>query len=89
MRQPPTAVPEAIVSAQTTMTHSAIPVPAFSMVCKNDSIGGRLSRWPALVAAKRNMAMMPIVFWASLVPCMKPIAPALKICALPKEPVDA
>ena len=47
--------------------------------------GGR--RCPALVAASRVRAMMPMVFCASLVPCMKPIPAALSIWASAEKPI--
>src|SRR6266404_5571946 len=86
MRQPPTAVPAHMVSAQTTLIQRAMPSLAGSMgVRRKASQAGAWSKWPALVAAKRVRAMMPMVFWASLVPCMKPIAPALNIWARQKK----
>ena len=55
IRQPPAYVPSAIASAEETMTQ----------------LGGRSKsglRWPETMRAS---AMMPIVFWASFVPCVK------------------
>ena len=86
IRQPPTAVPEAMVQAHSTFIQSAIsrPLPCCS-VRRKDSEGGKWSNCPVLVAPNNVSAMMPIVFWASLVPCMNPMAAALNICATPKK----
>src|SRR5690349_21234974 len=72
MRQPPTAVPAAITRAQVTLIHSAISIDlpgAGSGVWRKESQPGRLANWPAFVAPSRTRAMMPMVFWASFVPC--------------------
>ena len=67
--QPPEAVPEASTRAQVILIHKgmAASLPKFGR-CRKVSQDGRCSREPALVAAARASAMMPIVFWASFVP---------------------
>ena len=88
MRQPPAAVPAAMVSAQSTLIQVAIAnwLSALSSMRRKLSQPGRSSRLPAEVAPTRARAMMPMVFWASFMPCESPIALAEKICALPKKP---
>src|SRR5271165_4157593 len=70
MRQPPTAVPDAIVNAQDTLIHTAISIGlgAGSGVTRKEKMAGKWSNVPALVPPSSTRAMMPIVFWASLVP---------------------
>src|SRR5207302_6270590 len=78
IRHPPTAVPVHMTIAQVTLIQRAIPMSfpgGGSGVCRNQSQPGKLFSWPALVAANNVKAMIPIVFCASLVPCMKPMAP--------------
>ena len=92
MRQPPTAVPAAIVSAQTTLIQTAISSPfpgAGAGGVQEGEPAGRWSNCPASVAARSVSAMMPMVFCASLVPCMKPMAPALNNLGAAEEAVDA
>src|SRR5512140_1136814 len=88
MRHPPTAVPAAMVRAQTTLIHTAISISlpgAGAGERKKESQPGRFSNCPNWVAPRSVSAMIPIVFCASFVPCMKPMPPALKICAIPKN----
>ena len=62
IRQPPAYVPAAIESAAARMTH----------------VGGRVKsalRSPAVTSAR---AMIPIVFWASFVPCVNATKPPEK-----------
>src|SRR5207342_2142780 len=89
MRQPPAAVPDAITSAQATLIQVSMSLLSIAPCegCRNDSHPGRLASEPSACAATSVSAMMPMVFCASLEPCAKPMAPALRICALPKKPL--
>src|SRR5690625_2979622 len=74
-RQPPAAVPAAITSAQVILIHRSIP-PSFrasSEGCRKPRNQGRLSSVPAASALIRVRATMPMVFWASFMPCAKPM----------------
>src|ERR1035437_4502356 len=87
-RQPPTAVPDAMVSAHNTLIQIGISTcwPGSGIVArKNPRHAGRCSNCPVCVAPSRASAMMPMVFCASFVPCIKPIEPALTICACLKK----
>ena len=69
IRQPPAAVPAAMVSEQTTLTHTAT---AKTGVCRKCNAAGSRSSTPCWVAVQSVRAMMPIVFWASSVPWPRP-----------------
>src|SRR5690625_4297312 len=89
MRQPPAAVPAAITSAQVILIHRSIP-PSFrasSEGCRKPRNPGRLSSVPAASALIRVRATMPMVFWASFMPCAKPMLAADTIWLLPKNPL--
>ena len=75
MRQPPTAVPAAMVRAHTTLIHTYT---LNSGARRNPSQAGRCSKALVFVVAMNNVsAMMPMVFWASFVPWLKLIHDAL------------
>src|ERR1017187_4021930 len=75
IREPPIAVPDAMVKAQTTLIHACT---LNSGARRKSSQGGRCSKALVLVVAvKRVNAMMPMVFCASLVPWVKLIQDAL------------
>ena len=72
MRQPPAYVPADIARAALTMTQ----------------VGGRVkssSRFPVETSAS---AMIPIVFCASFVPCVRATKPPETSCPLAEDPVD-
>src|SRR6476469_9577228 len=87
IRQPPLAVPAAITSAHITLIQRAIdrlcPVSA-GATWRNASHRGSLARPPSAVPDANARATIPIVFWASFVPCMNPMLMALTNWALPK-----
>ena len=80
IRQPPSAVPAAMVKAQASLIQKAT---LNSGVRRNPSAAGSWSKAPPCVPENRISAMMPIVFCASLVPWLKPMKAALAICSLP------
>ncbi|MCY1464979.1 hypothetical protein D9M71_830680 [compost metagenome] len=71
--QPPEAVPAAITTAQVSTIHIAIPLPALASGCMKASHDGRSFNAPVASAPTRVMAMMPMVFCASLWPWAKPM----------------
>jgi len=75
--QPPAAVPRAMVSAHTILIQVAmdsLPAASVTMGCRrNSSHWGASCRVPAFWAPTRARAMMPMVFWASLLPWLKPM----------------
>ena len=86
IRQPPAAVPAAMTMAHTTLIQTGISkdLPdSGAAIFKNESQLGKLSKPPAAVPDASASATIPIVFCASLVPCMKPIPAALTNCNLP------
>ena len=89
MRQPPAAVPAAIVTAQRTMIQNgtwSTPFLAFKVGLNHWAQDGAWagSKAPAPTPTMRAKVMMPTVFWESLEPCEKPIRPAETSCSLPK-----
>jgi len=79
MRRPPVAVPAARVRAQVIFTQRGT---VNSGVRRNWSQPGRWDSSSMRVAEKRASAMMPMVFWASLQPWLKPRNAALRIWSL-------
>ena len=75
MRQPPTAVPAAMVTAQVTLIQVSMSpwVSAASLGCSQASQPGSPSSVPACWAETRARAMIPIVFWASFSPWASPM----------------
>ncbi|KAG1436273.1 hypothetical protein G6F55_014237 [Rhizopus delemar] len=71
--QPPAAVPAAITTAQVSTIHIAMPSPAWASGCMKASHDGRSFSAPVASAPIRVIAMMPMVFCASLWPWAKPM----------------
>ena len=84
MRQPPAAVPAAMVSAQATTTHLST---ANSGVRRKASHSGRSLKAPDLVPVNSASAMIPMVFCASLEPWLYPMKEALTSWSLPNTPL--
>ena len=87
IRQPPAAVPAAIVKAQRIFTHAGM-APKLGIRRKVNH-SGKCSKRPAFVPVKRARVMMPIVFCASFVPCEWAMKAALRICNFPKTECTA
>src|SRR6478735_578678 len=86
MRQPPEAVPAAITSAQVMMIQVATwSFGASAAGRMNASHEGSWSSVPLPCATKIAIAITPMVFCASLVPCAKPWQAALRICNRPRR----
>src|SRR5205807_5459536 len=81
IRQPPAAVPAAIVAAHKIITHFGT---MNCGVCRKSNTGGRFLNAPLCVPVKSASAMTPIVFCASFVPWLCAIQVALTNCNLPK-----
>ena len=82
MRYPPAAVPAAIVAAHSSTTQNGMSLN--SVTRRKLAHSGRSLKAPVVVPVKSASVMMPIVFWASLEPWLKPMKPALSNWALPK-----
>ena len=81
IRQPPAAVPAAMVAAQRIIPIWRRRSPG---VLQEVEQGRKISNAPLFVPVKRASAMMPIVFCASFVPWLCAIQAALINCAFPK-----